>query len=288
MKKIFIDYYLNGMSNKKKYTIRVIVLILVFVVYAFWRKIDYELGNGALSAFIRVFVLYLVLHLTWIKTKKTNLENGNKNYKGIEIYIIVIVVLCLWWFLPHQNKSISYKESNKISSYSYNKTESLPSNINYSHSKKSSGLKNKTIENKAPKQPLVIQNEVKHSPSFGIGSLMKEVIKVQGKPTFTRLNNSSIILNYGLSSVKISSNTKKVYAWYNLDNNLKTFLNQKGNNTSSESITVGSHVDDVIRLYGQPNYVELNWPDLAYGYGNNCIYISIENHTVTKWTNNEK
>ena len=125
---------------------------------------------------------------------------------------------------------------------------------------------------------------VKRPKTFGIGSLVEDVLQIQRGLSYSRNGDKTEILNFGNSIVKVSKVTKRVTSWANYDGNLKTTIKQGNNITSSEVITVGAHLDDVLRLHGQPKSV--NGRDWHYGFNKSYIRISPETNKVIKWKNN--
>ena len=93
--------------------------------------------------------------------------------------------------------------------------------------------------------------------------------------------------SYDYSKVKISYNTKKVLSWDNNSNNLKVRLVPGSNTTNSQYYTRGSHQDDVIRLQGTPDEIDIYKASgyELWSYGYDKVKISISTKRVLEWEN---
>ncbi len=95
---------------------------------------------------------------------------------------------------------------------------------------------------------------------FAIGSTRDEVAQVQGNPPRTTFNRrlARETWYYGRSKVEFSMASGLCQNWYNLGGNLRVQARQGSNITSSDFFTFGSHKDDVARLQGSPQRIEIN------------------------------
>ncbi|MES9830086.1 MAG: peptidoglycan-binding domain-containing protein [Candidatus Thiodiazotropha sp.] len=131
-------------------------------------------------------------------------------------------------------------------------------------------------------------NNVTSSAFYTRGSHQDDVLRIQGTPD--DINDYSALgyeeWKYGYSSIKISSQDRRVQSWTN-QGNLKVQLQPGRNTTTSPVFTRGSHQDDVLRVQGTPDdindYSALGYEEWKYGYSS--VKISTHNRRVISWTN---
>lgn len=122
--------------------------------------------------------------------------------------------------------------------------------------------------------------------SFNQGSHKDDVLRLQGTPDEISQYSSYEIWDYGYSSVKISSRSKKVMEWENTGN-LKVRIAPGRNVTQSQSFSRGSHKDDVLRLQGTPEEIS-RYSFSGYeiwDYGHSSVKISLANNVVVAYSN---
>ena len=127
------------------------------------------------------------------------------------------------------------------------------------------------------------------APVFTRGSHQDDVLRVQGTPD--DINDYSALgyeeWKYGYSSVKISTQNRRVISWTN-QGNLKVRLSPGSNTTSAQYFSRNSHQDDVLRLQGTPDdindYSALGYEEWKYGYSS--VKISTRDRRVMGWDNN--
>ena len=126
------------------------------------------------------------------------------------------------------------------------------------------------------------------SDTFSLGSLQDDVIRVQGRPdridTYSALGYET--WGYGRSTIDIGTSGRRVLSWNN-EGNLKIVMRPGSNVTQGTSYTRGSHQDDVLRLQGTPNEINVY---SAFGYetweyGRSTIDIGTSGQRVLSWNN---
>ncbi|MDP8228633.1 MAG: PEGA domain-containing protein, partial [Candidatus Electryoneaceae bacterium] len=124
---------------------------------------------------------------------------------------------------------------------------------------------------------------------FTRGSHKDDVLRLQGTPNdiniYEALGYETWYYEY--SSIKISTQTNRVIEWDNASHTLKVRLLPGHNVTRASFFTRGSHKDDVIRLQGTPNdiniYEALGYETWYYEYSS--IKISTQTNRVIEWDN---
>ena len=126
---------------------------------------------------------------------------------------------------------------------------------------------------------------ITNSNSFTRGSHEDDVIRIQGTPTRVSVYSATEVWGYGLSTVTISTSSRRVTEWSNTAGNLRVRLQAGTNITNSNSFTRGSHEDDVIRIQGTPTRVSVYSTTEVWGYGLSTVTISTSSRRVTEWSN---
>ena len=125
-------------------------------------------------------------------------------------------------------------------------------------------------------------------PHFTLGSHIDDVLRVQGTPNaVTRYDASGTMTwRYGSSNVEIATPSKTVRQWTNRGN-LRVEMRPGPNTTESPYFTLGSHIDDVLRVQGTPSAII--WYDasgtMTWRYGSSNVEIATPSKTVRQWTN---
>jgi len=124
--------------------------------------------------------------------------------------------------------------------------------------------------------------------SFTRGSHEDELTQVQGAPTrITRYEYSGYeTWSFGLSSVDIDSQTRRVLEWNNYGN-LNVTLSPGDQTTSSLMFTINSHADDVLRLQGTPTRItryEYSGYE-TWNFGLSSVDIDFQTRRVLEWNN---
>ena len=91
---------------------------------------------------------------------------------------------------------------------------------------------------------------------FTLGSHVDDMLRVQGTPTSITRRDSidKMIWRYGISRVEISTRTNRVLEYSN-QGNLRVHIAPGPNTTDGTHFTLGSHVDDVLRVQGTPTSI---------------------------------
>ena len=97
----------------------------------------------------------------------------------------------------------------------------------------------------------------KEKTYFTLGSHKDQVIRSMGTPTsitrYDRLEQQ--VWSYGSSRVEFSTKDYRVTQWSNSEGKLRVRLNPGLNVTQLSYFSIGSHMDDVIRLQGTPTSI---------------------------------
>ena len=94
-----------------------------------------------------------------------------------------------------------------------------------------------------------------------IGSHKNDIIRVQGQPDSTRLDESTGMESWYYNDVGVLyiNRSGRVQEWSNFGNGLKIELVPGPNVTTYSFFTMGSHKDDVARLQGTPHRIDVEW-----------------------------
>jgi hypothetical protein len=127
---------------------------------------------------------------------------------------------------------------------------------------------------------------------FTLGSHKDQVAKSMGTPSrITRYNYPKTqTWYYGSSRVEFSTKDYQVTQWSNLDKNLKVRINPGPNVTQLSYFSIGSHMDDVIRLQGTPTSIT-KYDALktqTWSYGSSRVELSTKDDRVIEWSNLDK
>ena len=126
------------------------------------------------------------------------------------------------------------------------------------------------------------------SDTFSLGSLQDEVIRVQGRPdqidSYSALGYET--WEYGRSTIDIGASGRRVLSWNN-EGNLKITMRPGSNITQGASYTRGSHQDDVLRLQGTPDEINVYSASgyETWEYGRSTIDIGASGRRVLSWNN---
>jgi hypothetical protein len=125
---------------------------------------------------------------------------------------------------------------------------------------------------------------------FTVGSGMNDVRHLQGKPEEIipgpRMGGET--WRYGPSSIVFSVRAA-VVEWDDYAGRFRKIMLDSGHGTEAESFTVGSHMDDVIRLQGTPDRIVNNLflhQQLWY-YGASVVKVNSSTGLVQSWNNAE-
>ena len=138
------------------------------------------------------------------------------------------------------------------------------------------------------REPVTPSSTTRSSSTFMLGSSETEVRRVQGAPDAIEVRGLHESWSYGRSVVTISTQTRRVIAWKNLDGKLKGKGPLEGKEYTT--FTHGSHEDEVIRLQGEPDKVERrfsNRHDVLY-YGRSTVRIDKETRLVLSWNKSDQ
>ena len=123
------------------------------------------------------------------------------------------------------------------------------------------------------------------STTFTRGSHEDDVLRIQGTPTSMNVYSSWEVWSYGLSTVQISTSSRRVTEWSNRSGNLRVRLDPGSNTTNSSAFTRGSHEDDVLRIQGTPTSINVYSSWEVWSYGLSTAQISTSSRRVTEWSN---
>ncbi len=118
-----------------------------------------------------------------------------------------------------------------------------------------------------------------------LGTTLDDVIKIQGSPTVIENYSSFIVYRYGSDYLYLSTSDKTVISWSNNNKTLNILMTPGNNTTSATKITLGTTLDDVIKIQGSPTVIENYSSFIVYRYGSDYLYLSTSDKTVTAWSN---
>ena len=97
------------------------------------------------------------------------------------------------------------------------------------------------------------------APQFTMGSHIDDVLRVQGTPSAISWYDASgtMTWRYGSSSVEIATPSKTVRQWTDRGN-LRVEMHPGPNTTEAPDFSLGSHIDDVLRVQGTPSAISRN------------------------------
>jgi len=148
---------------------------------------------------------------------------------------------------------------------------------------------NPSSSNKSQDSNLISDIVQQSTNYFTRGSHQDVVIRLQGTPDNIDTYEASDyeLWSYGYDKVKISISTGRVLAWDNNSKTLKVKLIRGGNISSDLYYTRGSHQDDVIRLQGTPDEIDIYKASgyELWSYGYDKVKISISTKRVLEWEN---
>ena len=132
-------------------------------------------------------------------------------------------------------------------------------------------------------------SNVTEAAYFTRGSHRDEVLRLQGTPDEVNLYEAlgKETWWYGSSRVEISTRDGRVRQWANSSGNLRVRLEAGSNVTEAAYFTRGSHRDEVLRLQGTPDEVNL-YEALGketWWYGSSRVEISTRDGRVRQWAN---
>ena len=123
---------------------------------------------------------------------------------------------------------------------------------------------------------------------FTRGSHEDDVLRIQGTPTGIRSSplGGHETWSYGLSSVKISTGSRRVIEWSDIGGKLKVQLPPGANATAAAVFTRGSHEDDVLRIQGTPTGIRSSplGGHETWSYGLSSVKISTGSRQVIEWS----
>ena len=123
---------------------------------------------------------------------------------------------------------------------------------------------------------------------FTMGSHSDDVLRIQGKPdAITRYDAlGTMTWRYGSSNVEFATPSSRIRQWTNRGN-LRVEMRPGLNTTEGPHFTLGSHIDDVLRVQGTPSaitrYDALG--TMTWRYGSSKVEIATPSKTVRQWTN---
>ncbi len=138
-----------------------------------------------------------------------------------------------------------------------------------------------------------------------IGSHKNDIIRVQGQPDSTRLDESTGMESWYYNDVGVLyiNRSGRVQEWSNFGNGLKIELVPGPNVTTSSFFTIDSHKDDVARLQRTPHRIDIEWGfefrnerDLTgrsfqiretWHFSGGTVEFSISTGRVTAWDNKD-
>ena len=128
-------------------------------------------------------------------------------------------------------------------------------------------------------------NQVTSGTYFTRGSHEDDVLRLQGTPTSVNRYSRSKTWHFGMSTVEIDLQTRRVLEWSNISGNLKVRLLPGNQVTSGTYFTRGSHEDDVLRLQGTPTSVNRYSRSKTWHFGMSTVEIDLQTGRVLEWSN---
>ena len=123
---------------------------------------------------------------------------------------------------------------------------------------------------------------------FTLGSQAEDVLRVQGKPdAVTRYDASGKMMwRYGSSNVEFATPSNRVRQWTNRGK-LRVHMRPGPNTTEAPYFTLGSHIDDVLRVQGTPSAITRYDASgkMTWRYGSSTVEISMSTMKVMDWGN---
>jgi hypothetical protein len=135
---------------------------------------------------------------------------------------------------------------------------------------------------------MVPGSQVTNATAITLGTHVDDVIRLQGTPSSITNYTDWYVWQYGaLGSFTLSTSTNAVISWNSYNDGLKVLMVPGSHVTNATTITLGTHVDDVIRLQGTPSSIA-NYTDwYVWQYGAlGSFTLSTSTDTVTAWNNN--
>ena len=120
---------------------------------------------------------------------------------------------------------------------------------------------------------------------FTRGSHEDDVLRLQGTPSSINRYSNSETWRYGLSTVEIDLQTRRVLEWSNTSGNLNVRLLPGKQVTSEAYFTRGSHEDEVLRLQGTPSSINRYSNSETWRYGLSTVEIDLRTRRVLEWSN---
>ena len=120
---------------------------------------------------------------------------------------------------------------------------------------------------------------------FTRGSHEDDVLRLQGTPSSINRFSSYETWRFGLSTVEIDLQTRRVLEWNN-NGNLNVRLLPGIQVTSESYFTRGSHEDDVLRLQGTPSSINRFSSYETWRFGLSTVEIDLQTRRVLEWNNN--
>jgi len=124
-----------------------------------------------------------------------------------------------------------------------------------------------------------------------LGSPQSQASAVLGTPT--TIHDTANIYgynqwDYGANYIRLKPPTNTISSWDNHDGKLKVILIAGNNTTTATKISLGSSMDDVIKIQGTPTTVHDTVSIYGYNewdYGSDSIRFSPPTFNVSSWNN---
>lgn len=118
-----------------------------------------------------------------------------------------------------------------------------------------------------------------------LGTSLDDVVRLQGTPSEIRITSSSAIYFYGSDYYNIAVPSNTVDGWSNNYGGLMVQMVPNGETTTATEITLGSTVDDVVKIQGTPKVIKNSTTYATYYYGTDYLTIALPANRVTGWSN---